>query len=190
VDAERAAWRGGTGHAGAARARSRARGARQLARTLAAAAAVVALDQTTKALALNALSPGSGRPLVGRLVTLTLVENRGAAFGLLGGAAPELAAFALAVAAGILWWSARSERPAIAWALGLVLGGALGNLADRLLRHAVVDFVNVHVWPVFNVADAAITLGATALVALGLGLGDAGDDRGRGFHPPPPGRRG
>lgn len=157
-----------TGRKGGAAMRPTSRGAgvaaRQRLRASLAALAVLGADQATKGLVLAHLSPGESAPLLGRYVSLTLVENPGAAFGLLGGDTAALVAFA-ALVAGIAWWlSGRTTSRAAAWALGLLLGGALGNLADRVLRHAVVDFVNVHVWPVFNLADSAITVGAVWLL--------------------------
>jgi signal peptidase II len=79
---------------------------------------------------------------------------------------------ALAVVAGLLWWLGRMERPLPALAIGLVVGGALGNVIDRLRFGAVVDFLDVHAagwhWPAFNLADSAITVGVAGLVIDGL----------------------
>lgn len=133
-------------------------------RTVTAAAAVVAVDQATKAIVLSHLAVGQSAPLIGPLVSFTLVRNTGAAFGLLGGSSAELAVVAVIVS-GVLWWlSGRTQRSGTAWSLGLLLGGALGNLVDRIARHGVVDFINFHVWPVFNTADTAITVGALWLL--------------------------
>ena len=138
----------------------------------AVAAAVVALDQLTKAWAVAALGDGPVALLGG--ARLALAYNRGAAFGLGGDLVPVLAVGALAVV-GIL--ALRGDATAdvgVALALGGVLGGALGNLTDRLARGpglldgAVVDFVDLRWWPVFNLADVAITVGTIALVLLGL----------------------
>ena len=137
---------------------------------LGAALAVVALDQLTKLWALAALRDGP-LPLIGP-VRLALTRNTGAAFGLGGRAVPFLAvaALGLVVAAAT---SRATARPAVAVALGLVLGGAVGNLVDRvirgpgLLQGAVVDFVDLTWWPVFNLADAAITCGSLLLLVLG-----------------------
>jgi lipoprotein signal peptidase len=106
----------------------------------------------------------------------SMVWNRGVTFGLLTGDAPWhaplLAALALAVAAFLLRWMARAEHPRVALALGAVVGGAVGNVIDRLRFGAVFDFVlasawNWH-WYVFNLADAAIVLGVGTLVADAL----------------------
>jgi signal peptidase II len=145
---------------------------------LAVGLAVLALDQATKALALSRLSPGVPVPLVDGLLALTLVMNPGLAFGLLATVPPgwrwvvallSLAALsALAVlAARLLPTGGRSA----ALALGLIFGGAVGNLIDRWRFGAVVDFIDVYWgayhWPAFNVADSAISVGV-AFLALRL----------------------
>lgn len=145
------------------------------------AAAVVALDQTTKAWALRHLADGPVE--VVWTLRLRLTFNAGTAFGLAGGAGPVIAVIAVAAAAGALWWARRVPAWQAAVA-GLIAGGALGNVIDRVVRATdgplsghVVDFIDLGWWPVFNLADMAIVSGA---VVLGL------------FHrppPPPPGGR-
>lgn len=106
----------------------------------------------------------------------TMVWNRGVTFGLLAGEALwhrlVLAALALAVAAFLLRWIARAENRLTAVALGGIVGGAIGNVIDRLRFGAVVDFADFWVgsfhWYVFNLADAAIVLGVVALIADAL----------------------
>ena len=127
------------------------------------AAAVLLADQGSKSLALALLKPGEPVPLVGRLFRANLVFNPGAAFGLRLGGNWHLVIFALLLSA-FLVWSVRGFAPG---ALGLLLGGAAGNLVDRVRFGQVVDFLDLRVWPVFNVADVAITLGAVWL-ALNL----------------------
>ena len=107
---------------------------------------------------------------------LTMVWNRGVTFGMLAGdgawTQAVLGLLALGIAAFLLRWMARAETRAVAIALGAVVGGAVGNVIDRLRFGAVVDFVDAHLavgagtwhWYVFNVADAAIVLGVLALV--------------------------
>jgi lipoprotein signal peptidase len=107
---------------------------------------------------------------------LTMVWNRGVTFGLLSGEGAWnhviLAALAAAIAVFLLRWMARAENRLTAVALGAVVGGAIGNVIDRIRFGAVVDFVDTHAWGwhwyVFNVADAAIVCGVTALVADAL----------------------
>jgi len=117
------------------------------------------LDQLTKSLAVAHLS----RPVhvIGPF-GLALGYNSGAAFSLFTGAAPVIAAVAVVLVGALAWLARRASSTGMAVALGLVLGGALGNLADRALRghHGqVVDFVTFPHWPTFNLADACITVG-------------------------------
>lgn len=132
-------------------------------------AAVVALDQATKSWALRALDDGPVH-LVWTL-RLNLSFNSGAAFGIGRGLAPVLVAAGVVMVVVLVGVGRSFEGGrAGAVALGLVLGGAAGNLADRLFRGhggAVVDFIDLQWWPVFNVADVAITCGAALLVLAG-----------------------
>jgi signal peptidase II len=140
---------------------------------LVVAALVAAADQVTKALAQRDLNPFSPDHIAGP-VNLVLTFNRGAAFSLGAGAAPIVEAVAIVLVVTLLLASPRLARRAnlaVTVGLGLLAGGAVSNLADRLFRHhhgAVVDFIQlVSWWPVFNVADACITVGAV-LVAIEL----------------------
>lgn len=154
--------------------------------------AVVALDVATKALMVSWLRDGERVPLVGDLVSFTLVRNSGAAFSLATGMTWVLTLVALAVVAGIARFARRLRSRGWAVALGLVLGGALGNLVDRFFRGPaplqghVVDFVSVGWFPVFNVADSAITIGGALLVLLAL-LGRDLDGTRAGSHRRPGG---
>ncbi|MHC1561676.1 signal peptidase II [Actinomycetospora sp. C-140] len=136
--------------------------------------AVVALDLVTKILMVSWLRDGERVPLVGDLVSFTLVRNPGAAFSFATGMTWVLTLVALAVVVGIARFARRLRSRGWAIALGLVLGGALGNLVDRFFRGPgplqghVVDFVSVGWFPVFNVADSAITVGGVLLVLLAL----------------------
>lgn len=143
--------------------------ARALAPLYAAALAVLVLDQLSKAWIVATLGtePGAYVRLLGDLVWLRLVHNRGAAFGVLPAASVVFALAAVGVALGIVLYSRRlgSASLLIRVALGLELGGAVGNLFDRLRFGYVVDFVDVRLWPyVFNVADAAISIGVVLLL--------------------------
>jgi signal peptidase II len=143
------------------------------------AVVVVVLDQLTKLIVLDRLAPGAPLTVVPGLVALTLVMNPGLAFGLLAGVPSgwrwivvPLSLLALLVlfrvALRILPTGGWRERSAI----GLVFGGAVGNLIDRARFGAVVDFVDVHFrgyhWPAFNVADSAITIGVAMLALAAL----------------------
>ena len=137
---------------------------------LAVAAAVVVLDQLTKVWAVSGLSDGPVR-VVGSLLELRLTRNPGGAFSLLTNLTPVLAVLAVVMAVYIVRTTRRTADIVMAYSLALVLGGALGNLVDRLvrspgfLRGEVIDFIKVPHWPTFNVADSAITVGVI-LIAL------------------------
>ena len=141
------------------------------------AAAVVVADQLSKRWAVDRLSRGP-ITIVGKF-RLALTHNSGGAFGLGSGFVPMVVLAVIALAVVVFVVGRSIDRTAIAVALGLVLGGALGNLADRLFRSpgfgrgSVVDFVDLHWWPVFNVADAAITCGCVLLVIMSFGRGRA-----------------
>ncbi|RJK96812.1 signal peptidase II [Vallicoccus soli] len=133
-----------------------------------------ALDQATKLVAVDRLSGRDPVELLGGLLTLRLIRNPGAAFGLAGGATVVFSIVAVVVAVMILRTARHLRSLPWALALGLLLGGALGNLTDRLvrspgvLRGHVVDFLELPNWPVFNVADMAICTGAALIVLLTL----------------------
>ncbi|MBF0142764.1 MAG: signal peptidase II [Magnetococcales bacterium] len=133
---------------------------------------VLVLDQVSKHLATLHLSR-EGVAIIPGFFDLTLVHNPGAAFGLfnaLPGLYRQLLLVGVALLASgvILYLLSRTTRPLSALALGWILGGALGNLVDRLRFGWVVDFIHVHwhdlSWPVFNIADSAITLGIGVMV--------------------------
>lgn len=123
--------------------------------------ALVALDQATKAWVRRTFVLGETRPLIDGILHLTYVRNTGAAFGLLQGQGPLLIAITLAL--GALAFTQRAKwrraRPGERLALTLAVSGALGNLIDRVWLGWVTDFVDLRVWPVFNVADATIFVG-------------------------------
>ena len=135
---------------------------------LATAAIIVAADQATKTLALRWLSDGPV-DLIGNWLSLRLTFNSGGAFGLLQGQPDLFLVSSLLVAVVILVWARNLEHPGWAVPLGLILGGGLGNIVDRLFRPFeghVVDFVDVGFWPVFNLADASIVVGVCLLFWL------------------------
>jgi signal peptidase II len=152
-------------------------GASQRLRTLGwplgVAAVVVAVDQLTKHWALNALDHGRIIDLVGPL-RLNLAFNRGMAFSQGDGIGPFIPILAITVVAALLMAVGRSTSRWFALGVGLIVGGTLGNVIDRLFRGegwldgAVIDFVDVQWWPVFNVADACIVVGAALLLLTSL----------------------
>ena len=131
-------------------------------------ALTLAADQLTKFLIVSTFSPGESLPVCPPALYLTYVQNTGAAFGLFKG--QQLLFVGLSLF--IIGWLIRelrsnaSQAPAARWGCALVLGGAAGNLIDRLRLNYVVDFLDLRVWPVFNVGDSAITIGV-ALLLLG-----------------------
>ncbi|MFQ6014436.1 MAG: signal peptidase II [Anaerolineae bacterium] len=132
---------------------------------------VYALDQLSKYLVLKYLSvghPWNPVPLLRSFVSLTHVTNSGAAFGLFPGAGLVFTVIAIVVAVAIIVYY--RYLPKGQWlvrlSLGLQLGGALGNLTDRLRYGYVIDFVDFKVWPIFNLADAAIVIGVAILAYL------------------------
>ena len=148
----------------------------------AAAAAIIAADRLTKILVLEAFAPGESRPVTG-FFNLVLVFNKGAAFSFLAGApgwqTPLFMAIALVAAAVVsVLLLRRPGGPLFSGGLALILGGALGNLWDRVAWGHVVDFLDLHAagwhWPAFNVADSAITVGAGLLIVESFLHRDAG----------------
>ena len=145
-------------------------------RWFALAAAVIVADQVVKGIVLRAFAPGEQR-VVTDFFNLVLVFNKGAAFSLFASApgwqAPILSAFALAASAVVGWFIVRSpDKTLFSLGLALILGGALGNVIDRLRFGQVVDFLDFHAfgshWPAFNVADSAISIGAVILIVEGF----------------------
>ncbi len=134
------------------------------------AALVLLIDQISKALVLAHLGPGDPVReivLIPGVLRLFYVENTGAAFGLFQGKNPLLAVLALVVVVILaVWFRALVASWLGAVALGLQLGGALGNLIDRFRHGFVVDFIDFSFWPTFNIADSAITVGVLLLIGL------------------------
>jgi signal peptidase II len=129
---------------------------------------VLAADQAAKAAVEAHLVPGQYEEVLGPL-ELTLSHNRGVAFGLAGGAGLGLVLVTVVALAVIGFLFARNpQRPGMWLAAGLVAGGALGNLVDRIRVGAVTDFIAVGSWPPFNLADVSITLGVLLLIYLYL----------------------
>jgi len=137
--------------------------------------AVVVIDQLVKWWIIDWLAEPPGFVAVLPFFNLVMVWNRGVSFGLLSDAdlAPYLmAGIAGLVVIGLVIWLARVAQRLLAVSIGLIIGGALGNIVDRLRLGAVADFVDLHAggyhWPAFNVADAAITVGVAVMLIDGL----------------------
>lgn len=127
---------------------------------------ILALDALSKFLAVETLSLHQSLPVIKGIFHLTLVYNRGAAFGILKNQTPFLI-FTSLLAIVLIYIYLKDKRkqypPFFKFALILILAGALGNLADRLLFGYVIDFLDFRIWPVFNLADSSITIGALLL---------------------------
>ncbi len=144
------------------------------------AAATLVVDQGSKEWLLRYLTKvGAVVPVFDDFFRLVIVWNRGVSFGLLGGdrALPSwvLSAVAVAVCVGLFVWLRRTDRALTGWGIGLVMGGAIGNVIDRARWGAVFDFADFHVrqwhWPAFNVADSAIVVGVGLMLIDSL-IGD------------------
>jgi len=134
------------------------------------ATAGVIVDQITKALALSHLREGSTTPVIGGILHWTLQRNPGAAFSLFTRFPIVFTVIAFVIATSIVVSVRRVPDRFYGVALGLVLAGALGNLADRIARPPgvfrghVIDFIDFRIWPVFNIADSCIVVGAGLLI--------------------------
>lgn len=126
---------------------------------------VVIIDQLSKWWIMGHFTLGESRPLIGDLMWLTYVNNHGAAFGILNGHAWFFMLVAgVVIAAAIVFHFMFKPSARLQFYLGLVAGGALGNVIDRVRFHHVIDFFDLRWWPVFNVADIAIVGGGILLV--------------------------
>ena len=133
-----------------------------------AALIVVFLDQITKILIRKNFELNESVPIIKNVLHLTYVSNTGSAFGLFRGFNIFLILFSVIVIVAIFYYLkkiVKNER-LLQFSVGLLLGGTIGNLADRLLYGAVTDFIDFRIWPVFNVADSAVTISILLLIIL------------------------
>lgn len=144
---------------------------------LAVAIVVVILDQLSKAAILGFFAAHPFSEPLTPFFSLVLGYNRGMSFGFFNAGASGLNALifslvAAAIVVALIWWLVRVTSPFLAVAIGLIIGGAVGNVIDRLRLGAVVDFLDFHVglwhWPAFNLADSAICVGVAAMLLDGL----------------------
>ena len=140
---------------------------RDWARTGALAAVVLACDQITKALVRGGIAQGDDRRVIPGLVTLVHDQNSGVAFSLLTGSGVAVVLITLAVLVGLAAFHARHRTRPLMWVItGMIVGGALGNLVDRVRTGSVTDFIKLPAWPAFNLADSAITVGVITLIVI------------------------
>ena len=126
--------------------------------------AVLVADQLTKAIVNDTVRRGEEDPIFPAL-KLVNVRNEGVAFGIdAGGQTLVIVLIALALLALVLYFARHTSKPYMWLPVGLLLGGALGNIIDRLREGAVVDFLKLPAWPAFNLADVAITIGVLSLI--------------------------
>jgi signal peptidase II len=153
----------------------------------------VALDQLTKMAVAGSIPLGAGRPVIGDFFRLRHIRNSGAVFGIMRGAGQYFTVFSV-LAAGVLVlviYFSRGASRMVRISLGLVLGGAIGNLIDRLRFGEVVDFMDLGFggsrWPCFNIADAAITVGVVLLIVHSLSESMHHGEPAESDHADPPG---
>lgn len=129
------------------------------------AAAVVAIDQLTKRAVATHFLPDESRTVIPHALWLTYVQNTHGAFGFFGTHPLLLAIAALAVVLMFYYWYRQDSATLLTHiAFGLIIGGAVGNIIDRLRFHYVIDFIDLRWWPVFNAADSAISIGVGLLL--------------------------
>jgi len=150
---------------------------RAVLRAVAVALVVLAADQATKAIVRGSIARGERVDLV-LGVDLVNTRNSGVAFGFFSSGGTVVAVVAaLALLALLAFFATHLTRPLVWLPTGLLIGGAVGNLIDRAREGAVTDFVDVSIWPAFNVADAAITIGVLTLLYVLEGPPSRGPDR-------------
>ena len=136
--------------------------------TFLVASLVFIADRITKIAVTSNMSYGQSIKILPKIFHFTFVLNNGTAFGLLKGQNVFLAVISASAAVLIIIYVMRHRtlKPAVSSAFGLILGGALGNLFDRIRFGYIIDFLDFRVWPVFNIADSAITIGMLILVIM------------------------
>lgn len=129
---------------------------------------IVILDQLTKYTIKQSLQLNQSIPVIKNIFHLTYITNTGSAFGLFKGFNFIFILFSVIVVVAILHYlkKIKNNEKALQFSVGLLLGGTIGNLIDRLLHDAVIDFIDFRIWPVFNIADSAVTISIILLIAL------------------------
>ena len=122
---------------------------------------MLGLDQVSKWLVRDAMNLGQSIPIISSLMSLTYIENRGAAFGIMAGGRVLFIALTFLLLAFLLWYRHQNKHQSFLLEIstGLIIAGALGNLIDRIVKGSVTDFIDFHFFPIFNVADIAVTCG-------------------------------
>lgn len=131
---------------------------------------IIIVDQWTKWLIVKYMELGESIPIIDQFLYLTSHRNRGAAWGILQGQMMFFYIITVIVIIGVIYYiqTEGRKKPMLGIALGLILGGAIGNFIDRLFRKEVVDFINVYIvnynYPIFNIADAALVIGVGVIL--------------------------
>lgn len=122
-------------------------------------------DQAIKMLVINNMNPGQSIPVIKNLFHITYIYNPGAAFGILPNMTSFFIIVSLVVVAGVLFFYYKQEKRnlILTVSFAFIIGGTLGNLFDRIRFNKVIDFIDFRIWPIFNLADIAIVLGAVLL---------------------------
>lgn len=122
---------------------------------------MLGLDQVSKWLVRDAMDLGQSIPIISSLMSLTYIENRGAAFGIMAGGRVLFIALTFLLLAFLLLYRHQNKHQSLLLEIstGLIIAGALGNLIDRIVKGSVTDFIDFHFFPIFNVADIAVTCG-------------------------------
>mgnify|MGYP001558711487 CR=1 FL=1 len=124
------------------------------------------LDQLTKFLIKENLQLNQSIPIIKNILHLTYVTNTGSAFGLFKGLNVFFILFSIIVIIVIFYYLKKIKEKVLPFSIGLLLGGTIGNLIDRIFYGAVIDFIDFRIWPVFNVADSAVTISIMLLIIL------------------------
>lgn len=129
---------------------------------------IVLLDQLTKFLIKQNFQLNESIPIINQIFHLTYITNTGSAFGLFKGLNLFFILFSIIVIIAIFHYLKKivKNEKLLQFSVGLLLGGTIGNLIDRLLYGAVIDFLDFRIWPVFNIADSAVTISVILLVIL------------------------
>ena len=144
-------------------------------KVLIVAGIVMIADQLTKSIVRSTILPGEHHQVLAGILDLTNAHNKGVAFGALAGGGAIVAALTgLALGALVVYFVLRSRTPHLWLPVGLLLGGALGNLADRSRMGSVTDFIDPRLWPAFNVADSCVVVGVLILLWVIEGSSPAG----------------
>ena len=129
------------------------------------AAVIFVADQAVKYILISTIGIGNSLDVIPKIFSFSIITNEGITFGLFQGNNILFAFVTLIIIGVILFFYHSIPKASVSQVgIGCILGGALGNLTDRIFRGAVVDFINVHVWPIFNLADCAISIGVVLLI--------------------------